>query len=166
LYRAIGCSLDEATELQQDEGGFSTASLDVMDGASVPDSSIVEVASVDSGAGERLSLRYAKVSDRLGSDFFELAWLRRAGVSWEHVASLSAAQFQAGCETRRWVSNLHSFCPGEGKAILQVAETTALGANYQVAYSWRAFSWLPGGVVNLQLLQHCTDPFEPYANDV
>ena len=142
-----------------------TEVLAAMSHPSIPRVTIREHGNVRSGPDNQLSLRYIEASDRVGYDFFELAWLRLNGDVWERCASLSAAHFQVGASLPRWVSQLHSFDASKRTAIIMVGEIDSPDPHHHKAvYSWRSCKWLDGGFVELELLRVCSDPFEPFTN--
>lgn len=76
--------------------------------------------------------------NRQAYDFHSLVWESREDTSTE-MAILSQADFQHGCERRRWVSRIHALDPSTGRAIIQVGECwpgTAPIVEHAV-YSWR-----------------------------
>jgi hypothetical protein len=108
----------------------------------------------------RLTIHFAAESQ--GRNFHSLAWEVFAGSRWSDHVVISREVFQAPTRHRRWISNLHSFDPDAGRAIIQIAEGDVpigvLPVHY--TYSWREWDLLHNR--ELRLLSVCTRPFDKY----
>ena len=89
-------------------------------------------------------------------DFHSLVW--ESGNSEERV--ISKADFEKGCERRRWVSELHSI-NSAGIAVLKVGEESvrSQSGRVRVVYSWR--EWDLARNKEVRLIRICETPFEP-----
>ena len=114
----------------------------------------------DSSGKHRLVMRYVAV-DR-GYDFDALIWRTKDGDGWKERLTITQDDFERGTERRRWVSEIRSFDPTTGHAIIKVAEgdapKTATTVHY--VYSWREWSLLTNAEV--RLIRVCADPFEKF----
>jgi hypothetical protein len=99
---------------------------------------------------------------RSGFDFDSLVWESKDGDTWRERAVITQQQFEAGTDRRRWVSELHSFDPSTGNAIIKVGEGDAPKDSIRVrsVYSWREWSLRTKGEV--RFIRICKDPFEKY----
>jgi hypothetical protein len=82
--------------------------------------------------------------------------------NWAERVAIGSAEFQQGCERRRWVSRVHSFDPSTGRAFIQVGECwpgIAPTVEYAV-YSWR--EWDLTHNQEVRLIRVCGSPFEPF----
>lgn len=97
-----------------------------------------------------------------GFNFDSLVWESKDGDLWRERTVITRQQFEAGTERRRWVSQLHSFDPSTGNAIIKVAEGNAPKDSKSVSYvySWREWSLRTNGEV--RFIRICKDPFEEY----
>jgi hypothetical protein len=114
----------------------------------------------DASGQHRLMLRY--VPSRGGYDFDALIWRTQAAGGWKERLIISRDDFERGSERRRWVSEIHSFDPATGNAILKIAEgdvPESTGTTHY-AYSWREWNLLTNREV--RLIRVCPDPFEKY----
>lgn len=69
---------------------------------------------------ERLRLVYEQCG--WGADFHSLSFETRDSEGWLPRVVITREQFQGNSAYSRWVSELHSFSPASGTAIVQVAE--------------------------------------------
>ncbi len=108
---------------------------------------------------DRLRLMGERRGDE--TDFRALLLQRRAQGQWITRQEIGAAAFQGGRASRRWVSDLHSFRPHAGTAIIQVAEADWpwRGGTHMVSYSWRRWHLLENA--ELARLKDCASPWEP-----
>ena len=97
-----------------------------------------------------------------GYDFDSLVWESKDGGVWREQVVITQQQFEAGTDRRRCVSDLHSFDPKTGNAIIKVMEDDAPKNSIRVrsVYSWREWSLRTNGEV--RFFRICTDPFEKY----
>lgn len=97
-----------------------------------------------------------------GYDFDSLVWESKDGDAWREQAVITHQQFETGTDRRRWVSELHSFDPSTGNAIIKVGEGDAPKDSIRVrsVYSWREWSVRTNGEV--RFIRICKDPFEKY----
>jgi len=111
------------------------------------------------GRRDRLRLRFA--ARGIGWDFHSLAWERRKLIRWHPYIVLSESDFALPSRCARWVSEVHSFDPIRGEAILKVAEGDAPDSapEVRIKYSWRRWDLTRNR--ELERLQECVDPFEP-----
>jgi hypothetical protein len=115
----------------------------------------------DASGQHRLMMRYVAV-DR-GYDFDALIWRTRDAGNWKQRLIITQDDFERGSERQRWVSDIHSFDPVSGHAIIKVAEGDApktATTTVHYGYSWREWSLLTNGEV--RLIRTCADPFEKY----
>jgi hypothetical protein len=98
-------------------------------------------------------------------DFHSLLWQRLSSGGWVDVHSISQEEFSADCPNRRWVSEIHSFDPTTGRAIMSVGEGDAPEGSESInyAYSWR--EWDLNKNAEISFFRECEDPWEPYEND-
>jgi hypothetical protein len=121
----------------------------------------------DETGNHRLVLRFVKVELPIKGggkayDFYSLDWETKDGAKWAQKVVISRADFQKGCQRRRWVSKVQSFDPGIGRVILQVGEEglpDAAGVMY-VTYSWR--EWDVPNNQEVRVIRVCKDPSEPF----
>jgi len=108
---------------------------------------------------ERLRLVYVEYHE--GGDFHSLLYETLRSEQWEPRAVITREAFQSGCPYRRWVSELHSFLPSAGTAIIQVAEGDRPSGHHSVhfGYSWRRWDLIENR--ELALLKQCDSPFDP-----
>jgi hypothetical protein len=128
-----------------------------------PDSEIVErKVTYGSDPNHRLVLRYVSVLNGAGWDFYELDWQQKIGSEWLKHHSISAEGFQLGSSLRRWVCEISSFDPTDASAILQIGSVDSDQRNHKAVYAWGLLHLY---TLDLQLLQVCADPFEPYLGE-
>ena len=127
-----------------------------------PEREIVEHGSIlGANPNHRLVLLFISASGGAGWNFHQLVWQQKHGFEWQAYQTISAAQFQQGSAFRRWVSELQSFDPASSAAIVRVGEVDSFDPHYyRAVYTWRLLH-LP--TLALEVLQRCSDPFEPYA---
>jgi hypothetical protein len=96
-------------------------------------------------------------------DFHSVRWERDNNGEWISWLEITQAQFQNGFDRRRWISDLHSFEPAAGQAIVKVAEEDEEKVKdgfltTRVIYSWRVWDL----VHNLEvcLIKVCDNPFD------
>jgi hypothetical protein len=114
----------------------------------------------DPSGNHRLSLLFIGIKD--GQDFHSLVWEQKEKGVWTTRKEITKAAFEANRERRRWVHKLFSFEPTTGHTIIQVAEADAPNDATEINYfySWRKWDLLNNSEV--ELLQNCKNPFEPY----
>jgi len=96
-------------------------------------------------------------------DFDSLVWRSSTAGKWHDRIAISQAAFQRDCPRRRWVSELYSFNPTNGAAVIKVAEgdkPEGAAATIHYVYSWREWN-LPSNV-QVRVLKVCSDPFQKY----
>jgi len=124
---------------------------------------IVRAVAYGSAPNHRLTLRYVPVSGRTDWDFFSLDWQQKIGSEWYNYYSISAEYFQFGSSLSRWISDLFSFNPTTSSAIVQIASADSPDLHrYKVVYTWARLHLFS---LELQTLQICFDPLEPYLGD-
>jgi hypothetical protein len=113
------------------------------------------------GPGRRERLRLHFSSRGIGWDFHSLSWERRKWLWWQPHITITRADFVGPNKYQRWVSQLHSFDPTRGEAILKVAEADAPedAPRGKINYSWR--KWDLVGNREIARLQECANPFDP-----
>ncbi len=115
---------------------------------------------------DRLTMRYVAREPMRGGgtgyDFNSLVWERKEGDTWRERAVITQQQFEAGADRRRWVSELHSFNPTTGNAIIKVAAGDAPrdSIRVRIVYSWREWNLCTNEEVGF--IRICKDPFEKY----
>jgi hypothetical protein len=92
-------------------------------------------------------------------DFHSLVWRAKAGTNWIDRVLITKTDFEAGAARRRWISELASFDPSTGNAIIKVAEGGDTNGS-AVLYSWREWSMTSNAEV--RVLRVCKEPFEPF----
>jgi hypothetical protein len=121
-----------------------------------------------SSGDDRLVLRYVEVplpepysSGRRAYDFHSLAWEARDGDGWAARVVITRDEFTHG-SPRRWVSDLHSFDPVAGTALVRVGEEQPPDAagSVHVEYTWREWDLVRNRQV--RVLRVCGAPFEPF----
>lgn len=142
---------------------------------------------VHSNGTDRLRLRFVKdalrwraskrQTGKSGLNFHSLVWERRSGGTWRRHRSVSPHRVNA--KSYLWVSDVHSFDPDKGSAIIKVARETgyanlsaALRAGIEKQLAGRAvehhaveYCWVEWDLRqnrDVRLLQTCTLPTEPY----
>src|SRR5580765_660014 len=80
---------------------------------------------------DRLTLHYEK------GHFRALVWSSEHQRNWQCRAIITHADFQHGSKRERWITELHTFEPETGRAILKVGEHVPLGCGR----SWAVYSW-------------------------
>ena len=115
------------------------------------------------GRRERLRLRFA--ARGIGWDFHSVVWERRGLIRWRPYIVLTQRAFELPSKCPRWVSEVHSFDPGRGEAVLKVAEGDAPdnAPIVRINYSWRRWDLTYNREV--ERLQECADPFDAFAGD-
>jgi hypothetical protein len=110
----------------------------------------------------RLRLLYLYTRRGKGWNFHSLVWQRRHGREWQQRAVISRDAFESGTDRHRWISELHSFDPHTGRAVIKVAEgdqpKTARDIHY--IYSWR--EWDIAADSEVCFIKVCADPFEAF----
>ena len=93
-------------------------------------------------------------------DFYSLVW-ESMDDNWTERRVISKADFEKGCERRRWVSKVHSM-DAAGRAVIQVGEegTPSVTGEMRVIYSWR--EWDLAHNQEVRLIRVCRSPFEPF----
>jgi hypothetical protein len=114
----------------------------------------------DASGKHRLMMRYVAV-DR-GYDFDALVWRTQDASEWKQRLIITRDDFERGTDRRRWVSEIHSFDPDTGNAIIKVAEgdVPKNSGTVHYIYSWREWSLLTNAEV--RLIRVCADPFERF----
>jgi len=110
--------------------------------------------------GERLRLVYVEVEG--GADFHCLSFERLESQGWRLVSVITKERFQEDCAHRRWIAGLHSFSPGRGSAIIQVAEGDIPEGSFssvRYLYSWRRWNLIENR--EIAILKRCESPFDP-----
>src|SRR5215471_12850751 len=74
----------------------------------------------DASGNHRLMMRYVAVNR--GYDFDALIWRTNAAGEWKQRLIITQDDFERGSQRARWVSEIHSFDPATGLAIIKVAE--------------------------------------------
>jgi len=101
----------------------------------------------------------------MGSKTFEfesLDWKVRVGASWTNRVVITKADFNAGAINERWITELYSFDPLSGIAVIKVAEMMPRNTNAgRVTYSWR--EWNMTNNRQVRIVRMCTEPFEPFS---
>jgi hypothetical protein len=111
----------------------------------------------DASGRNRLSLQCE------GGHFRSLVWSSEDGRDWQCRAVITQPDFQSGRERQRCVTDLHSFDPATGRAIIKVGEKDPLGEGFiRCAYSWREWDLLANR--ELHMLRICEEPSEGYEN--
>jgi hypothetical protein len=121
---------------------------------------IVTLAELLSANG-RDRLRLVCVREDWGMNFHALSLEIRTDEGWQTTSRVTQAQFQGDHPNRRWVSDLHSFAPGTGVAIIQVAEGDKPWRESQATlftYSWRR--WDLRSNSEIARLGNCKSPFD------
>ena len=114
----------------------------------------------------RLTMKYVPAGPIPGGgngfDFHSLIWETENGDFWSNRVVITEQQFQAGSTRARWVSDLDSFDPKSGNAIIKVAEgnapTNATNRSVHFIYSWREWNLLTNREV--RFIKTCRDPFD------
>jgi hypothetical protein len=129
-----------------------------------PESETVErTVTHGSDPNHRLILRFVSVLNGAGWDFYELDWQQKIGSEWRRHHSISAEEFQVGSSLRRWVCEISSFNPTNASAIVQIGSMDSDDPRYHEArYAWGLLHLY---TLDLQILQVCADPFEPYLGE-
>jgi hypothetical protein len=96
-----------------------------------------------------------------------IAWQRFEDGSWVDHLTITHRKFQGDHPHRRWISELHSFEPESGTAILKIAEGNApegsrTGVMY--IYSWR--KWDLTNNREIEVIGVCEDPFATLAETI
>jgi hypothetical protein len=114
------------------------------------------------GRRDRLRLRWAARGK--GWDFHSLAWERRKSIFWHAHVTLAQSDFDLPTKHQRWVSEMHSFDPLRGDAILKVAEGDSPydAEKVHIKYSWRRWDLIHNR--EIARLQECASPFEPFSS--
>jgi hypothetical protein len=132
--------------------------------AMAPSSKVEEFGKVtDESGNNQLVLRFVEVDwpnkgEGKAYDFYSLAWEAKEHGKWIVKAAISCADFQKGSQKRRWISQVQSFDPETGRAILRIGEGHA-----RVTYSWR--EWDVANNQEVRLIRVCKNPFEPFEKD-
>ena len=122
---------------------------------------------VDASSGrDRLKLLQIVGTEDGGMYFHSLLWEKQFGHEWRKHHEVTQDDFQWRHPNRRWVAQIHSFLPDQGRAIVQVGEGNKPmypiypGRGTAYFYSWRLWDLLNN--TELKRLKDCDDPFEPY----
>jgi hypothetical protein len=114
----------------------------------------------DNDGKHRLQLLY--IEHGKGWDFHSLVWETRDGQAWRERAVIPRNAFESGLDRQRWISQLHSFDPDTGRAVIMVAEgdqpKQSLDIHY--VYSWR--EWDIAANSEVRIFRMCATPFEPF----
>jgi hypothetical protein len=116
---------------------------------------------LDASGNDRLRL-YSIAMDDCGFWAHSMQWQRLLAGEWRTKLSLTQKQFQGEHLHRRWVSQLHSFEPDTGIAVVLVAEGNRPmmpPSSTTFLYSWRAWDLVKN--VEVERLKNCDGPFEP-----
>src|SRR6185503_21065913 len=91
----------------------------------------------DESGRHRLTMRFA--TEGKGGNFHSLIWAVSDGSRWSDHHVITRDAIQPTSRHRRWISDLHSFDPDAGRAIIQVAEGDVPEGSPRVhyTYSWR-----------------------------
>ena len=99
--------------------------------------------------------------------FESLVWQTNAGGRWVNRVVIPQTAFQKGFQDGspqgRWVTEIHSFNPEKGTAIIKVGEIEILTDSprrIRSNFSWREWSLLTNGEV--RLVRSCTNRNEKY----
>lgn len=101
--------------------------------------------------------------DERSYDSHSLVWQRLRNGAWVDHVTITQADFQREHNRQRWISEIHSFDPISGTAILKIAEGDAPENSGAVSY---IYSWREWDVKNnreLKTIRSCDDPFEKFA---
>lgn len=117
----------------------------------------------DKSGTNRLALIYVSTGpgptpNSQSFDFHSLAWRTKVGTNWIDRVVITKTDFDADFARSRWVSELDSFDPSTGNAIIKVAEGGVTNGS-RVIYSWREWSMISNAEV--RVLRVCKEPFEP-----
>jgi len=98
-----------------------------------------------------------------GRDFHSVRWEHDNNGEWIRQLEITQAQFQDRFDRPRWISDLHSFEPAIGHAIVKVAEEEEEKVMdgircTRVIYSWRVWDLLSN--VEIAFIKRCDSPFE------
>jgi len=112
--------------------------------------------------GRRDRLRLYWEARGIGLDFHSLAWERRSLFRWQPHVTLKQSDFALPNKHPRWVSDLHSFDPSQGVAILQMGEGNAPdnAPIMRATYTWRKWDLVKSK--EIAHLQDCASPFDPF----
>lgn len=115
---------------------------------------------IDQSGRHRLAMHYITVGK--GENFHSLIWAIHDGSIWSEHVVISVADFQSPTKHRRWISDLYSFDPDTGRAIIKVAEGDVPNGIVPVhyMYSWR--EWDVQHNQEVRLLSVCKSPFDKY----
>jgi len=113
------------------------------------------------GGDDRLCLIYAAVGMG-GFDFHSLVWEARVDDTWTTRLTIAREQFSSAFQHYGWISEIHSFEPALGHAIIQVAEGDAAptAQRAKITYSWRLWD-LPSNR-EIAVLKRCENSFDRY----
>lgn len=121
--------------------------------------------------GNHLALRFVEVSEpeqiwiplpgvpkpqkQKGFDFHSLVWDVSDSFGWTRKVTITKEELEAD-GMRRWVSDVHSFNPSGGTAIIRIAEENG----WNISYSWR--EWDLCRNQQIRMVKLCDCPFEPF----
>jgi len=113
------------------------------------------------GGRDRLRL-YWNARGIGGWDFHSLAWEQRDSFFWRAHVTITENDLKLPNKHERWISEMHSFDPSRGEAILQIAEGDAPwdAPRCKIHYSWRLWDLVKNREISR--LQECENPFAPY----
>jgi hypothetical protein len=116
------------------------------------------------GGRDRLRL-YLRARGITGWDFHSLAWERRDSFFWRTHVTITESDMMLPTRHERWISEIHSFDPSRGEAILRIAEGDAPwdAPRCTINYSWRL--WDLANNREISRLQECANPFVPYRHN-
>ena len=114
----------------------------------------------DASGKHRLMLRYEAANG--GYNFDALVWRTQDAGDWKQRLIITQDDFERGTDRRRWVSEIHSFDPATGNAIIKIAEGDVPNTDNEVhfIYSWREWSLLSN--IEVRMIRVCADPFEKF----
>lgn len=112
--------------------------------------------------GHRDRLRLFWEARGIGLDFHSLVWERRDAFFWRAHVTITESDLELPNRHQRWISEMHSFDPSRGEAILRIAEGDAPwdAPRCTINYSWRLWDLVNNR--EILRLQECENPFVPY----
>ena len=123
----------------------------------------------DPSGQQRLLLLYTpmKFGDHEGGyDFHSLVWQKKENLFWTDFLIITKDEFQAGIDRTRWVSELLSFDPKTGYAVIKVGEadnpkpTEKVSHTINYNYSWR--EWNLKTNQEVRFFKSCESPLDPF----
>jgi hypothetical protein len=109
---------------------------------------------------DRLCLLF--VREDWGMNFHALSLETCMEEGWSTTTAITQAQFQGNHPNDRWVSDLHSFVPSTGAAVIKVAEGNKPWRESRATwffYSWRR--WDLRSNSEIARLEDCESPSDP-----